>query len=313
MTSACRSVYQRVLVVVILVTKTLFSISSNPVTFVKNFLIKQGIPKRNKSKMASGEQHLHLSVRENDKEKLGELLGAGVDINCLFYGWTPLQVAIQEGNEDIGVFLIEKGCDYNFHDRHSVTPFEDAVNRNLSKIIGALISKGVKPDEPLSTGNLAICVAAEKSYKELLQTLINGGASVNSVNNEGATPLYIASKEGHNGLIQTLLNARANVNMPCEKGEQHTPLIAATAAEQFDVIKLLLKNNCDINAPDKDGWTPLWHAYGNNDEDSMKLLLKSGADKNVKNADGVTIMDEAKDADDDSMIELLQSFSQAWT
>ncbi|CAG2203696.1 unnamed protein product [Mytilus edulis] len=202
-------------------------------------------------KMASGEQHLHLSVRENDKEKLGELLGAGVDINCLFYGWTPLQVAIQEGNEDIGVFLIEKGCDYNFHDRHSVTPFEDAVNRNLSKIVGALISKGVKPDEPLSTGNLAICVAAEKSYKELLQTLINGGASVNSVNNEGATPLYIASKEGHSGLIQTLLCARAN-------------------------------NNCDINAPDKDGWTPLWHAYGNNDEDSMKLLLKSGADKNVK-------------------------------
>ncbi|OPL07268.1 cortactin-binding 2 protein, partial [Mytilus galloprovincialis] len=119
--------------------------------------------------------------------------------------------------------------------------------------------------------------------------------------------LYIASKEGHNGLIQTLLNARANVNMPCEKGEQHTPLIAATAAEQFDVIKLLLKNNCDINAPDKDGWTPLWHAYGNNDEDSMKLLLKSGADKNIRNADGVTIMDEARDADDDSMIELLQS------
>lgn len=68
-----------------------------------------------------------------------------------------------------------------------------------------------------------------------------GGATVNSVNNEGATPLYIASKEGHNGLIQTLLNARANVNMPCEKGEQHTPLIAATAAEQFDVVKLLLK------------------------------------------------------------------------
>lgn len=39
-----------------------------------------------------------------------------------------------KGNEDIGVFLIEKGCDYNFHDRHSVTPFEDAVNRNLSKV-----------------------------------------------------------------------------------------------------------------------------------------------------------------------------------
>jgi ankyrin repeat protein len=48
--------------------------------------------------MASAEQHVHLSIRENDKEKLEELLDAGVDINCLFYGWTPFQVAIQQGN-----------------------------------------------------------------------------------------------------------------------------------------------------------------------------------------------------------------------
>lgn len=46
--------------------------------------------------MATPEQHLHLSIRENDQEKLQELLDAGVDINCVFYGWTPLQVAIQQ-------------------------------------------------------------------------------------------------------------------------------------------------------------------------------------------------------------------------
>ena len=53
--------------------------------------------------------------------------------------------------------------------------------------------------------------------------------------------MYIASKEGHSDLINTLLNAQADINLPCEKGEQHTPLIAATAAEQLEVVKILLK------------------------------------------------------------------------
>ena len=61
------------------------------------------------------------------------------------------------------------------------------------------------------------------------------------MNHEGESPLYIASKEGHSDLINALLNASADINLPCENGEQHTPLIAATAGEQFDVVKMLLK------------------------------------------------------------------------
>lgn len=53
--------------------------------------------------------------------------------------------------------------------------------------------------------------------------------------------MYVASKEGHSDLINVLLNASADINLPCEKGEQHTPLIAATAGEQFAVVKMLLK------------------------------------------------------------------------
>ena len=43
------------------------------------------------------EQELHLAVQENDRKKVEELLDNGVDINCLFYAWTPLQHAVNLG------------------------------------------------------------------------------------------------------------------------------------------------------------------------------------------------------------------------
>lgn len=47
--------------------------------------------------MANFEQQLHLAVRNGDREKIEKLLDKGVDVNCLFYGWTPLQLALQKG------------------------------------------------------------------------------------------------------------------------------------------------------------------------------------------------------------------------
>jgi len=44
------------------------------------------------------EQKLHKAVKDNDVATLETLLKEGVDVNCLFYGWTPLQYAISLGN-----------------------------------------------------------------------------------------------------------------------------------------------------------------------------------------------------------------------
>ena len=43
------------------------------------------------------EQQLHLAIQDNDRQKVEELIDGGVDINCLFYAWTPLQHAITLG------------------------------------------------------------------------------------------------------------------------------------------------------------------------------------------------------------------------
>ena len=51
--------------------------------------------------MATPEQQLHKAVRGNDMKMVETLLTSGVDINCLFYGWTPLQLAIENGTQSI--------------------------------------------------------------------------------------------------------------------------------------------------------------------------------------------------------------------
>lgn len=43
------------------------------------------------------EQQLHQAVKEKNSSKVEKLLNEGVDINCLFYGWTPLQYSISLG------------------------------------------------------------------------------------------------------------------------------------------------------------------------------------------------------------------------
>ena len=43
------------------------------------------------------EQELHLAIQDNDRKKVEELIDNGVDIDCLFYAWTPLQHAITLG------------------------------------------------------------------------------------------------------------------------------------------------------------------------------------------------------------------------
>ena len=44
------------------------------------------------------EDELHMAIRENNEDKVKSLIcKEGVDINCTYYGMTPLLVAISKG------------------------------------------------------------------------------------------------------------------------------------------------------------------------------------------------------------------------
>lgn len=48
--------------------------------------------------MMTLEEKLHVALRENNRHAIEELvLKSGVSVNCLYYGMTPLLVAIAKG------------------------------------------------------------------------------------------------------------------------------------------------------------------------------------------------------------------------
>lgn len=262
----------------------------------------------------NAEQQLHLAVKAKDTKQIEELLNSGVDINCLFYGWTPLQYAISLGEEEVAMFLIEKGADIRkLHHKSDGCPLEGAIKKRLPKLLKLLLDKGIDPNKVLSNGNPAIFTAVEKENPDILKILLDGNADPNILNQSGESALFVSSRDGKSDLVRVLINGGADMDFRCSEAGNQTSLIIATANEQNNVVKLLLKNRCNVNLQDDDQWTALWHAYSNSDEDMMNLLLKSGANKEIPDSDGRTLLQDAQENDDDSVVELLQRFTRSWT
>ncbi|XP_046354076.1 putative ankyrin repeat protein RF_0381 [Haliotis rufescens] len=258
--------------------------------------------------MSTLEQELHNAVRGGQLPQIQSLLKKGAKIDGIYYGWTPLQQAIDVGNEDVAIFLIGEGCDINYHDNNHLAPFENAVRKNLAKVCEVFLKKGIDGNLALSDGETPLNVAVEKGSTKLVSVLVNEGkVDLSCKSKRGQSPLYVACSEGLTKIASMLVTSGADVNFVCDDDGQ-TSLIAAASSEHLDVVKLLLKYNADVNLQDTDGWTALWHAYTNSSEDIIELLLKAGADRNIPNSDGLTIMEDARENEDDEMLILFQKY-----
>ncbi|XP_041359680.1 poly [ADP-ribose] polymerase tankyrase-2-like [Gigantopelta aegis] len=256
--------------------------------------------------MSSIDEDLHDAVRNKDIKTVEQLLLRGANIDAIYYGWTPFQQAVDIGNEDISLFLVDKGCNITYHDMRHISPFEDAIDKSQVKVVECLLNHGVDGNAALSNGEPPILVAVEKECLPLVSVLVStGNLNLNVTNKLGESPLYVAALEGYHKICQILAAAGADVNFICDDDAKQTPLITATANEHISVVKTLLKYNCDLNLQDGDEWTALWHAYTNCNEELLELLLKAGADKSIPNRDGITILEDAKENEDDDIIEIL--------
>ncbi|KAK7503828.1 hypothetical protein BaRGS_00004951 [Batillaria attramentaria] len=257
-----------------------------------------------------GTEDLHTAVRTGDASLVESLLNKGSNIDTVYYGWTPLQHAIDIGNQEVAVLLIDKGCDHVFHDKNHRAPFEEAVMKKQPKVVESLLAKGVTGNIIMSGGHTPLTYAVEKECPGLLSVLIKGpGIEVDKPNTWGHTAAYLAAKNGEVEMLKSLLSAGANANYICKEEGAYTPLIAAAANEHVQVVSALTKHGCDLNAQDADGWTALWHAYSSASEDICRVLLRAGADKSIPNAEGQTVVQDATENEDESMIELFQKYN----
>lgn len=191
-------------------------------------------------------------------------------------GWTPLHLAVAEGQADVVRVLVEAGADLAACTEHHRTPLHVALE-SAPDLVPLLLELGAAVDAasaaylddveqltrhldegaPLHDRRAGVDLltwAAAGGAADAVRLLLDRGADVDG----GA--LHAASGQGHLDVVQLLLTAGADV----DRRDPHTgraPLHAAVTAgprsDAPELVRVLLAAGADVNATTHDGASAL--------------------------------------------------------
>ncbi|XP_062437236.1 2-5A-dependent ribonuclease isoform X2 [Rhea pennata] len=233
---------------------------------------------------------LHAAVRNEDIEKVKELLEKGVDVNSKAdSGWTPLQSAVHV-SEDLVQLLLDKGADLHARKDNGGTAFIEAGIEGNVTLLELFLGLGVDINEHDDNGFTAFMEAAWYGREKALRFLYCKGADVNlrrvvseekrKLNKGGATALMDACRQGHVSIVKTLIqDMNADLNI-CDNQDRNALIHALkhsdneTVESAVSIGHFLLDCGVDVNSRDENGKTALILAAEMKSLDLVKALLE---------------------------------------
>ncbi|NXB54594.1 RN5A ribonuclease, partial [Leucopsar rothschildi] len=218
---------------------------------------------------------LNTAVNNGEKEAVLELLERGADVNSKVEGgWTPLHIAVQNSEVDLVQLLLDRGADLHARKDNGGTAFTEA---------------GI-------AGNV-----------EILELLLERGSDINYHDINGFTAFMEAAWYGREEALRFLHGRGAQVNLRRktseEKAKLHkggaTALMDACRERHFSAVKILVQEmGADVNIRDNKDRNALIHALkkGSSKERyesavSIALfLLEQGVDVKSKDECGKTVL-----------------------
>ena len=155
-------------------------------------------------------------------------------------------------------------------------PLADAVEKNETFEIQALLAKDPDLNQAQVDGMTALHWAAHNDDTKLAQTLLEKGASATIENRYGITPLYLACVNGNGSMVRDLLNAGADPNTTIRGGE--TVLMAAARTGKVAAVEALVEAGADIEAKERKGQTAMMWAAHEGHLEVVEFLINAGAD-----------------------------------
>lgn len=197
-----------------------------------------------------------------------------------------LFAAIRAGDSVAVQKLLRDGADLNARNEIGDTPLMSAALQADAELLEILLRAGADVNAANPEGVTALLRAA--TSEEKVRLLVNQGADVRARSRMGNSAIFLAArKPGNSRTVQFLLDHGADPN--ATNAMSATVLMAATAADDIDTVRLLLDRKADVNGKPNPGtpgffwggWrTPLMWAAFLGDAPMCKLLLERGANVN---------------------------------
>jgi ankyrin repeat protein len=179
--------------------------------------------------------------------------------------------AVEEGDTELAVRLIDGGTNLNIRDERNWTP---------------------------------LIIAAAAGYQEIVLHLLMASVPLDARDFQGYTALHWAAFNDHPKIVKLLLRHGHEADVRSHDG--WTPLMMAARHGSFLICALLIEQGADVNAQNKDGMSALHKAVIKGHAQVVKLLLSRNADPDAKNNAGTLTIDMALAAGNEEVIELLR-------
>ncbi|KAM6305674.1 2-5A-dependent ribonuclease [Aegotheles albertisi] len=236
---------------------------------------------------------LNAALRNTNKKDVLELLDKGADVNSKAEsGWTPLQSAVQTGEEDLVRLLLDKGACPHARKDNGGTAFIEAGSVGKVNILKLLLDCGLNINDHDDNGFTAFMEAAWYGRDEALKFLYSNGADVNlqrvvseekkKLHKGGATALMDACKKGHFSTVEILVQEMgADLNL-CDNKDRNALVHALQKDEgkesksAVSIGHFLLDQGVNVNSKDECGKTALILAAEMQSLDLVEALLEKG-------------------------------------
>ncbi|CAH1397543.1 unnamed protein product [Nezara viridula] len=234
---------------------------------------------------------LYHAVRSNEEEMALFLLQRGADLlTRTKSGNTLLHLAVIENSSVALSGLLRFGLEIQIENYQKIPPLFLAVELGYNSLIELLYQSGAYIDSYTSSGNTLLHVAVNRGSLVAARNLIKHGASIDLKNSEELTPLYLAAKVGNPDLIWFLLNKGASRH---ESGSGDSLLHIAARRGDTAAIESLVNLCIPVDELNQKGVTPLYAAAAAGNRAAMELLLAKGADLYITLRNGQRLLQVA--------------------
>ena len=257
------------------------------------------------------------------------LVGAGADLIGSNSGnnmssVTPLNGAINGGNEAVVKFLLDCGTNVNFVSEWGRTPLHQAASYGHEMIVELLIKHGahleartgptipesvvqLPAEDPLKqfhefngfTGDIE---TRQKISLSLTKYLVKKHMFLESRHFE-TKPINDWTRFGYGSFLKTLLYSGDQVEIKSATG--WTPLHEASWSGHEGVVMQLQLWGADVEAKTRYGWTPMHFAAWHGHEAVVQQLIDGGSSIDVKNVYGWTPLHSASFRGHENVVRLL--------